>query len=121
MSHQNVLLVDDDAIVRQVLRRSLNRIQPNILVIEAATVVAALNALEHNPLVTVVTDFHLPDGTGLSVLAAARSRKPALPVLVISSDPHVATIALEKGAFAFLLKPFALDQLLDILAQLVKL
>ena len=119
MSHQNVLLVDDDAIVRQVLRRSLNRIQPSLSVIEAATVAAALNALEHNPIIMVVTDFHLPDGTGLSVLAAARSRKPALPVLVISSDPHVATIANNEGAYAFLLKPFALDQLFNILLQLV--
>jgi DNA-binding NtrC family response regulator len=121
VSHQNILIVDDDAIVRHVLRRLLNRIEPTIPIIEAATVTAALHALEHNPISMVVTDFHLPDGTGLNVYAAATLRNPALPVLVVSSDPGVATIALQSGAYAFLLKPFALDEFVAILAQLVKL
>ncbi len=121
MAYQNILIVDDDAIVRQVLRRSLNRVQPKLSVKEAGTVAAALHNLEDTSITSVVTDFHLPDGTGLSVLTAALSRIPALPVLMISSDPRVATLALKEGASAFISKPFALDELLRVLEQLVNI
>ncbi len=58
-------------------------------------------------------DWNLPDGDGLSVLKALRSRGATLPVLMITARDAVddRVLGLDSGADDYLVKPFSLDEL----------
>ena len=63
----------------------------------------------------VILDLGLPSLDGLSVLEALSRQRPQVPVLVLSarSDPRTRLAAFTLGAYAYLEKPFAFDDLLD--------
>lgn len=67
----------------------------------------------------VLTDLRLPDGDGLSVLAACRQQDPDLPVLMMTGHGDVPTAvrAMREGAYDFLEKPFDRDRLLAALGR----
>jgi FixJ family two-component response regulator len=62
-----------------------------------------------------LTDVGLPDGDGLSLLAALRRHQPTASAVVITGSPSVdgAITALRGGAVDFVAKPFNNDQLVD--------
>lgn len=118
VAEYSFLLVDDDAIVRRVLERAVRLAHPQAQAIEAATVAAALAALRGQGITAVITDFHLPDGTALDILAVSQALDPRRKVLVISGVAAVETAALQSGATAFLLKPVELSRLIAAIRQL---
>jgi len=67
----------------------------------------------------VITDLKLPDGTGLDIIAAVRSRRPRLPIMMITSYSSVdsAIAALRGGAVDYVIKPFNNDELLRAVAR----
>src|SRR5262245_1175436 len=80
-----VLLVDDEALLRQRLARAL--VRHGFEVVSVASVVAACHWLRHGEFDVVVTEVCLHDGTGFDVFAAARGARVELPVLFVGSDP----------------------------------
>lgn len=106
-----VLVVDDEAAIRRLLR---NTLQVNdYRVFEAGTVVDALAmAASHLPDV-ILLDLGLPDGDGLSVIDAVRQTS-AVPIIVLSSrtDDSGKVRALDAGADDYVTKPFSVDELL---------
>jgi len=81
------LVVEDDPSVGRMLRRVLERFRPTSVV---STVRAAKKALRTGgPWTGLVVDIGLPDGSGLDLVAKARTRHPLLPVLVLTGlyDP----------------------------------
>ena len=99
------LVVDDDALIRWALRRHLGR--SGYRVIEADTGATAL-ALASEPLDCVLLDRCLPDGDGIELLGELRATQPDVPVIVMTAYGSVqaALDAKERGAFAFVEKPF---------------
>jgi DNA-binding response OmpR family regulator len=75
---------------------------------------AALAYLQRFPYDVALLDLMLPGLDGLGVLRALRARNDAVPVLVLSARDQVAdrVAALDAGADDYLVKPFALDELL---------
>jgi DNA-binding NarL/FixJ family response regulator len=75
----------------------------------------------HGPALLVV-DLHLPDGSGLDVLRAARRAWPTTAVLVTSvlSDEANVVGALREGARGYVLKDASRDQLADAVAQVLR-
>ena len=118
MSTPTFLIVDDDAMIRLLLRRTLARYDPHAVVVAAATVAAAQQHLWEAPPDSVITDYHLTDGTGLEILAAAQRCAAPPQVIVISGDIARAEAVLAAGARAFLAKPFTPTDLLDLLRRL---
>jgi two-component system, NarL family, response regulator DevR len=115
MGNVYILIVDDDAIIRRLIRRMVALAYPAVGIQEAATVAQARHLLEAAQPQVVITDFELPDGTGLDVLARARALQPTLPVYMMSGDTQAAALAAEAGAAAFLPKPLDLPLLLQVL------
>jgi len=61
-----------------------------------------------NPYSLILLDMHMPGLDGLEVMRRLRSNQTtcSVPVIAISGDQRYRTVAIEAGAYAFLLKPF---------------
>jgi DNA-binding response OmpR family regulator len=92
----------------------------------AADVVAsagdARNVLATTRYAAIVLDLGLPDGDGLEVLQGLRARQVATPVLVLTarSGVHDRVTGLRSGADDYLVKPFALEELVARLQALMR-
>ena len=78
-----ILLVEDDAVLRHVISRSL--IQAGHRVDAAATAADARHLWHVQPFDAVLLDLNLPDANGLAVLREARTRGDRTPVLVLTA------------------------------------
>jgi two-component system response regulator MprA len=107
-----LLVVDDDRDVRDSLNRALG--YAGYAVATAANGADALSAIAHAPVDLVILDVLMPMLDGLDTCRALRGRGDATPVLVLTArdaiDDRVA--GLEAGADDYLVKPFALRELL---------
>ncbi len=104
-----VLIVDDEASLRRILRVMLDA--DGHRVAEAATVAEAAAQLGAALFDLVITDYRLPDGDGLAVLGLSREADPAVPVVVLTAYATIelAVDAMRRGAFDVLTKPFVPD------------
>lgn len=106
-----VLVVDDDAAIRRLLRNTLLRADYEIVEAENAKVALRQVAAEHPA--AILLDLGLPDRDGLSIIPQLRAHGD-LVILVVSArdavDEKVA--ALDLGADDFVTKPFDTEELL---------
>jgi len=106
-----VLVVDDDAAIRTVVREALRREGHSV---ETAGSVAELKrAIRSFDPQVLVTDVILPDGNGLDMVPELLAEYPAMPIIVLSAQNTFTTAvrASEQGAFDYLPKPFDLAEL----------
>jgi len=108
---RTILIVDDEAQIRVLLRTTL--VRAGYGVVEAGTARAALAAIDIDKPDIVLLDLGLPDRDGLELLPLIRSRTTA-PVLVISAraDIEQKVAALDLGANDYVTKPFDTEELL---------
>lgn len=112
-----VLIVDDEPVVREVLRTVLSRAGYGTS--EAATAAEGL-ALFADPAVDLVLlDLMLPDRPGLEVLPEMRERRPDVPVVVVTAYSSVesAIAAMKEGAFHYVPKPFRNEEVVHLVGQ----
>ena len=116
-----VLVVDDEADIRELLDLTLARM--GLPADCAGTVAEARGFLERERYGLCLTDMRLPDGDGLEIVRLIGAEYGATPVAVItafgSTDNAVA--ALKAGAFDYLAKPVALDQLRTLIKSALSL
>jgi two-component system response regulator PilR (NtrC family) len=105
-----VLVVDDEADLRELLALTLGRL--GLDVDTAESVGAARELLSRNRYALCLTDMRLPDGTGIDLVqqVAARGDTPIAVITAFGSTEN-AVAALKAGAFDYLAKPVDLDQL----------
>ncbi|MCB1971563.1 MAG: nitrogen regulation protein NR(I) [Geminicoccaceae bacterium] len=111
MSDETVLLAEDDSAVRMVVSRALSRQGYRV---QATSVASALwRWVADGEGDIVITDVGLPDENSLDLLPKIKSRRPDLPVIVMSAQNTLLTAvrATERGAFEYLPKPFDIDSL----------
>jgi cyclic di-GMP phosphodiesterase len=114
-----ILLVDDDANFRSLLRTTFEAVDVELE--EAADAPAALEAVERTQPDIVVLDLRLPGGDGLDLcrrLKADPRTDGIAVVLLTGSDGGTAEAAEGAGADAFLRKPFSPLELLAIVERL---
>jgi two-component system chemotaxis response regulator CheY len=101
-----ILIVDDDAFVRSVLRDVLEGRGHALL--EAEDGREALDVLGERSPQLVLLDLFMPRLSGMEALAMMRERWPSARVLVISSleSERLVAEALEAGAAGYITKPF---------------
>ena len=104
-----IWIVDDDRSVRFVLATALREAGHEVREFERAA--AVLEALDDGPPELLFTDVRMPGEDGLALLAHLRTRRPGLPVVVMSAYTDVASTAgaFRGGAHEYLSKPFDLD------------
>ncbi|WP_341304323.1 sigma-54 dependent transcriptional regulator [Pseudomonas sp. TMP25] len=108
-----VLLIDDDPHLRQALSQTLDLAGLKVSTLADAHGVAA--RIEPDWPGVVVSDIRMPGIDGLQLLQQLQAQDPELPVLLITGhgDIPLAVQAMRAGAYDFLEKPFASDDLLD--------
>jgi len=115
-SSLTLLVVDDDPDVRHVAAMVLQ--SKGYHVIEAETPSVALRlAAPGDPIHLLITDFSMPEMTGLELARVLKEGRPKLPVLLVSGSlPH--DVATGEG-FDTLTKPFHPDELLGKVCALL--
>ncbi|MFM9881731.1 MAG: sigma-54-dependent transcriptional regulator [Burkholderiales bacterium] len=110
-SSTTVLIVDDEADIRELLELSIIRM--GFAVASVDSVRAAQAMIDSRDFQLCLTDMRLPDGDGLEIVRYIASKGLDLPVAVITAHGSTqnAVAALKSGAFDYLSKPLSLDQL----------
>jgi DNA-binding NtrC family response regulator len=110
-----ILVVDDEPIVGERLKASLER--AGFIVDAFVSSREALNNLKHNSYDILVTDLKMKKPDGLDVLKAAKLQQPGIEAVVITgfATKQLAADALSAGAVRFLAKPFKMKQLIELL------
>jgi two-component system, NtrC family, response regulator PilR len=105
-----ILVVDDEASMREFLAICLRRAGHQVRAVESGE--EAARVLDEEPADLVITDLRLKGMDGLSVLRHARSRRPPPEVLVVTAyaTAESAISALKQGAYDYLTKPFKVDE-----------
>jgi two-component system response regulator TctD len=115
-----LLVVEDNEELAKLLKQGLRSggYETDLL----ATVAEARAALETTRYAALILDIGLPDGDGLSILREIRHRKDPLPVLVLTArgSVHDRVGGLRCGADDYLVKPFALEELIARLEALLR-
>ena len=108
-----VLVVDDDFMVARIHTGFVHRTDGFTPVGTASTGAEALRMARELAPDLVLLDVHLPDMSGLDVLARLREEAPEVDVIVVSAAREADTVrrAWRGGAVHYLLKPFAYDDL----------
>jgi two-component system response regulator PilR (NtrC family) len=121
MNRKAVLIVDDEADIRELLVLTLSRM--GVDADSASSVDEAMAALKSRPYDLCLTDMRLPDGDGLQVLKHIAENHGNTPVAVITAfgSTQNAVDALKAGAFDYLPKPIKLEQLRPLVMSALKL
>ncbi|MDJ0341824.1 response regulator transcription factor [Streptomyces sp. H10-C2] len=120
VSQGRVLVVDDDAAIRRSLSRGLRL--DGFRVTEADGGRAALAGMRDEPPDVVVLDISMPDISGIDVCRTLREEGNDVPVLMLSALDEVAdrVAGLQAGGDDYLVKPFALEELVLRLHALLR-
>ena len=106
----NILIVDDEEVVRHSHLRSLASTGYHTLVAENGK--TALEVMEQHSFDVVLLDLRMPDIDGMDVLETIKRRWPDSEVVIITGYPSIesAKQAVRLGAFDYLSKPVAPDE-----------
>ena len=112
-----VLIVEDDRVLAKTLGGALGSegYETQSVTDGAEGLELALDGDWH----VVLTDFRLPGLGGMELLEKLAAEKPRLPVVMMTSHNSADTAigATRRGAFDYLLKPFDMDEMLEVLAK----
>jgi cobalt-zinc-cadmium efflux system membrane fusion protein len=120
MSNATILLVDDDPVLSQVLRRVLT--QQGYTVVEAGSVADALErARQHRPQLGLI-DLGLPDGDGVELARRLVQEVGALPLILMTASPLRLRDEpeLTQGFAHVLTKPFNYEDLRQVLKRALR-
>ena len=111
MNAPTILIVEDDVALRSWLARDARMRGYDVLV--AATLAEVVGLAGAQPFEIAVIDLALGDDSGLDALRAIRLQAPDTEIVVVSGTTSLASAieSYELDAFAFILKPFDVDQL----------
>ena len=121
MSKSQVLIVDDEADIRELLEITLDRM--NIQAHSVENITQAKIFIKQKPFDLCLTDLRLPDGNGLELLDILQALPTPIPVAVITAHGNMDTaiLAMKKGAFDFISKPVDLPALKQLVSNALKL
>ncbi len=111
MSIEKIIVLEDDAIVRNNLENFLRRQRFDVAA--APTLAAAREYLNKDSFDLIFMDMRLPDGEGIDLLKQLHSRpqKPLAVVMTGFGSVESAVECMKNGAFDYIIKPFSTDQI----------
>ena len=119
MATPAVLIVEDDVNLREALFDTLN--SDNLPVFTADDGTSALDILERENVGLVVTDWRMAPMDGMTLLGRLREDYPGLPAVLMTAHGTIenAVDVMRNGAADYLVKPFAADELKEIVDKYI--
>ncbi len=116
----NILIADDERVIREGIKRSIRQLCPEYEVFVAASTEEAIKIMEEQRIHIVLTDILMPGMNGLEFMKISKRRYPYVKWVVISahSEFSYAQEAVRLGAKDYLLKPIGKNRLLEIINNL---
>ncbi len=114
------LIVDDEPTIRQLCMRIAESL--GFLCLEAESAEAALRLLESDSPEVVVTDLRLPQKSGVELLERIKSAQPRTEVAIMTGHGSIgsAVEAMRLGAYHYITKPFAVEEMKLILQRMAE-
>jgi len=121
MSKASVLIVEDDADLREALSDTLQ--MGGYRVVEAANGGAALDILENDDVRIVISDVQMDGMDGHTLLKRIRAQHPEIPVVLMTAYGTIqkAVEAMQDGAVDYLVKPFEAEVIVNMVARYLPL
>ncbi|MBW7477626.1 response regulator [Paenibacillus oenotherae] len=116
----DILIVDDEMVIREGIKRTLNNRFPDYRIYLASNPEEAVVLLRRHRIHLVLTDILMPGMTGLELMSISRGRHPDVKWVVISaySEFAYAQEAVRLGAKDYLLKPIGKEVLIGMVEKL---
>jgi len=117
---KRVLIVDDNDMMRTLLRAILRSENEYEVVGEARNGLVALDMCDRTRPDVVCLDVMMPEMDGLEALREIKAKRPETQVIMITGTPSASNVqeALSLGANGFIVKPFNAAKILDTLNSL---
>jgi two-component system response regulator FlrC len=120
MTQPAVLIVEDDANLREALFDTLN--SETLPVLTADNGVSALDILNSEPVGLVVSDLQMEPMDGATLLGKIRELHPTLPAVLMTAHGTIenAVDIMRNGASDYLVKPFEAEELISVVGKYMK-
>ncbi|MBI5181125.1 MAG: sigma-54-dependent Fis family transcriptional regulator [Nitrospirae bacterium] len=108
---KNVLIIEDEPIMRNILKNALTKSGFETIIVEDG--IKGISAINEGEFDIIITDIVLPKGDGFKVLKWAKEKRPETSVILITGHGKVkdAVEAMKLGASDYLTKPFSMEDL----------
>lgn len=119
--HYNVLLSDDEYMLRQALKRRITEIDDSFRIVsECGEGKSALEALREGNIHVVFTDIRMPEMDGLELAKSIHEAYPDIITVILTgyADFEYAQEAIRQGVFDYLLKPVSEEKLAAVLEKI---
>lgn len=120
----NILVVDDSAVMRKIIQRTINLCGLDIgNLYEAGNGREGLDELKKHLIDLLFIDINMPEMNGMEMLAEVRKQKETknLPVLIVSTESNKGRIEeIDHQGAAFMHKPFTPEALREKILQIVE-
>jgi two-component system chemotaxis response regulator CheY len=118
----DILLVDDSKTMRVILQRAIKQAGYRTLVVaEAENGIQALEKLQGQSPKLILSDWNMPEMSGIEFLREFRSKNTTVPFGFVTSEAsaEMKAVAMQSGATFMLTKPFTPDDIQDHLAPIL--
>jgi DNA-binding NtrC family response regulator len=116
-----ILVIDDEAVIRDGLQRVLEGERFDVETCRSGHI--ALERLQQKDYGLIITDLKMPGMNGIEVLKAVKALQPDIPVIMITGYATVDTAveAMKNGAIDYIAKPFTPDQIHEKIERALEL
>ncbi len=106
-----ILVVEDEPHILIVLRRILRDLTSEYDIVAVPDALAALDYMQAHPVALVITDYIMPEMSGLELARQVKDKTPGTPVIMVTSygTRELEQAARQAGIQRVLRKPFALE------------
>lgn len=117
----NVLIVDDEAMIRRLVNDVLTRLGFSKITM-ASSGRAALDLLAKNKYDFIITDWRMADMDGIEIVRHARAAHSNIPIIMLTGNTEASYVktAINAGVNGYLLKPFSAEQLVKRISALIE-
>jgi DNA-binding LytR/AlgR family response regulator len=113
------VLAEDESLLRQFLKKKLEKLWPDLTVVgEADDGASAIELIATLKPTVAFLDIRMPEKTGLEVATAIAESSPDTHIVFVTAYHEYAVAAFERGAVDYLLKPLQEDRLITTIARL---
>jgi two-component system chemotaxis response regulator CheY len=118
----DILLVDDSRTMRMIIQRAIRQAgYRTITVVEAENGARALEKLKGEKPLLILSDWNMPEMSGIDFLKQVRAAQNDVPFGFITSEtsPGIKEIAMNSGATFLISKPFSPEDVQEALTQIL--